>query len=231
MVPIVLIAANFVRTQWLVVAIMTAYLLGISGVFAVHQQPGETTFFLQWHSFYVLFLAMILAVGALQSERKSRRIIAVLSKGIHRWQYLAGLLCGCGAIAGLFWIVIGCAMLAFPHQTASSATLVAVFVALFCCSLATAAVALFYSVFLHPLLATFAASATLALPYLMQPGSSPGQSVWFPVSGIFVVLQEYQIRRTSEVWGVAVAAIAYSLFFLVAAAVLFSRRDVTTSPE
>lgn len=231
MVPILLIAANFVRTQWLVVAIMTAYLLGISGVFAVHQQPGETIFFLQWHSFYVLFLAMILAVGAIQSERKSRRIIAVLSKGIHRWQYLAGLLCGCGAIAGLFWIVIACAMLVFPHQTASSATLVAIFVALFCCSFATAAVALFYSVFLHPLLATFVASATLALPYLVKPWSSPELSMWFPVSGIFVLLQNYQIRPVNEVWSVALAAIAYSVLFLLAGSLIFSHRDVTTSPE
>jgi ABC-type transport system involved in multi-copper enzyme maturation permease subunit len=231
MVPILLIAANFVRTQWLVVAIMTAYLLGISGVFAVHQQPGETIFFLQWHSFYVLFLAMILAVGAIQSERKSRRIIAVLSKGIHRWQYLTGLLCGCSGIAGLFWVVIACAIVSFPHQTASSAQLVAVFVALFCCSVATAAVALFYSVFLHPLLATFAASTTLAIPYLAQTWSSPRQSVWFPVSGIFVLLQDYQIRPAREAWSVAAAAAAYSLFFLAAATVIFSRRDVTISPE
>lgn len=231
MVPILLIAANFIRTQWLVVAIMTAYLLGISGVFAVHQQPGETIFFLQWHSFYVLFLAMILAVGAIQSERKSRRIIAVLSKGIHRWQYLAGLLCGCGGIAGLFWIVIAGAMTLFPHQTASNATLIAIFIALFCCSLATSAVALFYSVFLHPLLATFAASATLAFPYLAQPSSSPGRSVWFPVSGIFVLLQDYQLRPASEIWSVALAATVYSVLFLFAASLIFSRHDVTTSPE
>ena len=231
MIPILLIAANFVRTQWLVVAIMTAYLFGISGVFAVNQKPGETIFFLQWHSFYVLFLAMILAVGAIQSERKSRRIIAVLSKGIHRWQYLAGLLCGCGAIAGLFWVVIACAMIALSRQQTSSDRLGAIFVALFCCSLATAAVALFYSVFLHPLLASVAAPVTLALPYLVQPWNIPVHSAWFPVSEIFYLLQDYQLRSASEIWSVAVSAIVYSLFFLAAAAVIFSRRDVTTSPE
>lgn len=231
MVPILLIAANFIRTQWLVVAIMTAYLLGISGVFAVHQQVGETIFFLQWHSFYVLFLAMILAVGAIQSERKSRRIVAVLSKGIHRWQYLTGLLCGCGGIAGLFWIVIACAMVMLSHPGSSAGRLVAIFVALFCCSVATAAVALFYSVFLHPLLATIAASATLALPYLVQPWNTQMQSAWFPVSGIFFLLQDYPLRPASEVWSVAAAAVAYALVFLAAATVTFSRRDVTTSPE
>jgi ABC-type transport system involved in multi-copper enzyme maturation permease subunit len=109
--------------------------------------------------------------------------------------------------------------------------MVAVFAGLFCCSLATAAVALFYSVFLHPLLATVAASATLAMPYLVQSWNSPGLSVWFPVSGIFLLLQDYQLRPVSEVWSLAAAAIAYSLFFFVAAAAVFSRRDVTVAPE
>jgi ABC-type transport system involved in multi-copper enzyme maturation permease subunit len=231
MLPILLIAANFIRTQWLVVAIMTAYLLGISGVFAVHPQPGETLFFLQWHSFYVLFLAMILAVGAIQAERKSRRIIAVLSKGIHRWEYLAGLLFGCGAIAGFFWIVIAGAVIVLSNHTASAAKLVPIFVALFCCSIATASVALFYSVFLHPLLATGAASATFMFPYLVQSSNLRHAAAFFPVSGLFSLLQNFQVRPVSEAWSVALAAVIYSVVFLIAGAAIFSRRDVTTSPE
>jgi ABC-type transport system involved in multi-copper enzyme maturation permease subunit len=232
MLPTLLIAGNFIRTQWLVVAIMTAYLLGISGVFAVHRQPAETTFFLQWHSFYVLFLAMILAVSAIQSERKSRRIIAVLSKGIHRWQYLVGLLCGCGAIAGFFWIVIACTTLGLSREAGyPTAELFPLFVALFCCSLATTSVALFYSVFLHPLLATAATSATLLLGYLVQPWGWRLPDVVSPVSSIFGLLERFQLDQGGRAWGLSLAALIYAGVFLIAGSAIFARRDVTTSPE
>ena len=95
---IVLIGINFVRTQWIALAVMCAYVLGIGGIYRIHTQRDEILFFLRWHAGYAIFFATMIAIPALQTERKTRRILAVLSKGIHRWQYLGGLLCGCAMI-------------------------------------------------------------------------------------------------------------------------------------
>ena len=90
---VLLLGLNFVRTQWIVLAIITAYLLGMGGVFHGRVHQADVLFFLRWHAGYAVFLAAMAAIPALQMERKTRRILAVLSKSIHRWQYLAGLLC------------------------------------------------------------------------------------------------------------------------------------------
>src|SRR5215813_6250899 len=104
---ILLLGANFLRTQWIALAVMTAYIAGIGGVFRSHVRPADVLFFLRWHAGYSVFLATMMAVPALQMERKTRRILAVLSKGIHRWQYIGGLLCGCAMAAALFCLLVG----------------------------------------------------------------------------------------------------------------------------
>ena len=232
MLPIVLIARNFVRTQWLVITIMSAYLVGITWVFAIHEQRAETVFFLQWHSSYVLFLAMTLAVGAIQTERKSRRIIALLSKGIHRWQYLAGLLGGCAVIVGIFWILISGSMVLLYRQARYPLDgLPVLILALFCCCMAASSVALFYSAFLHPLLAAVACAVTLLLPYVSQPAGLHLSGQWFPVFSAVGMLQRFQLNVSGEAWTISLVSLAWILGFVAAATAVFNRRDVTTALE
>src|SRR5215472_16585328 len=66
------LGTNFLRTQWLVLTIMAMYLIGISGVFGFHEQRFDVLFYIQWHSFYVIILATIVAVPAIHTERRSR---------------------------------------------------------------------------------------------------------------------------------------------------------------
>ena len=63
---ILLIGTNFVRGQWMTVLVMTVYLAGIAAVFAHNPERQESRFFLQMHSFYVLFLSVAVAVPALE---------------------------------------------------------------------------------------------------------------------------------------------------------------------
>src|SRR6516165_10053462 len=99
---ILLLGCNFVRTQRLAITIFTAYMLGIGGLFGWHEPRPDARFFLQWHSFYVVLLTAMVAIPAIWSERRSKRILAVLSKGIGRWQYLGGILFGCAVISAWF---------------------------------------------------------------------------------------------------------------------------------
>src|SRR5258708_4110130 len=164
---ILLIATNFARTQWLPVAIMTAYLAGIGGVFGWHEQHPDVRFFLQWHSYNVLFVVTMIAIPAIWSERRSRRILAVLSKGIDRWQYLGGILCGCAMIAGIFCLMVGLAAVLGGARTNSPVTgLVPLLLMVFAASVCVASIGIFCSTFLHPMFATGLASVLVAVPSL-----------------------------------------------------------------
>jgi len=229
-----LIGVNFARTQWIALAVMSAYVIGIGGVYRLHTQREEVLFFLRWHAGYAIFLATMLAIPALQMERKTRRILAVLSKGIYRWQYMGGILCGCAMISALFCLLIG-GTAAWVGQEGGIATdgLGPVMLALFCCCVASAATGLFFAVFLHPLLAMAATSIILALPLALDQAGLHAPWAFFPVAGLFQMLWT-TFHFQPGVDGVPtliVAALCQTLFFWMATALIFSRRDVTISPE
>jgi len=230
---IVLIGANFFRTQWLVISIMAVYLIGISGVFGLHEQHTEVVFFLRMHGGYVLFLSILVAIPAIEAERKSRRILAVLSKGIHRWQYIAGLLWGCMMISGLFCLLLGgiTALLCQQGNYPNDGLLPLIIVLFLTCSLA-AAVGLFCSIFLHPLLAMGATGAILLFPMMTESAGFYPPAEAFPVAAMAGILRIFQFRSAgSAIWSIAVSAVLQTVVFLLLGSAIFGRRDVTISPE
>jgi ABC-type transport system involved in multi-copper enzyme maturation permease subunit len=231
--PIFLLGLNFVRAQWIVLTVMTAYLVGIGEVFRSHVQQADVLFFLRWHAGYAVIFGAMIAIPALQMERKTRRILAVLSKGIHRWQYLCGLLCGCAMMVALFCLLVGVIAAWLCQQSGISGQgLGPVTLALFCCSVAASATGLFFSTFLHPFLALAATSALLFFPYgLLAVGRSPAWQ-FFPVAWIFHFLFKFEFQPGGrEIWGIAAAALCQTAILLLGAALVFARRDVTISPE
>jgi len=230
---IFLLGVNFLRTQWIALAVMTVYILGIGGVFRLRVHPGDVLFFLRWHAGYAVFLATMMAVPALQMERKTRRILAVLSKGIYRWQYIGGLLLGCSMAAALFCALVGgiaqwlCQEGGFNSQGIPAAIL-----ALFMSCMAAAAVGLFFATFLHPLLAIAATSMLLGFPFALEAaGRTP---VWAlsPVAWMFHFLLGFKFQPPDgEVVKIIAAALCQTAIFWLAAAAVFARRDVTISPE
>jgi hypothetical protein len=221
--PILLIGTNFVRSQWLTLAVMTVYLAGMAVVFAHSPERQETRFFLQIHSFYLLFMAVVITVPALQTERTSRRILAVLSKGIYRWQYLAGILCGCGMILAIFCLLVGGIswMLCVLGRT-PTAGLAGLIMALFASCVMSSAVGLFYSTFLHPLLATVATLATLTLPFAMGIANA---------TRLANNIGNLRTGIASNAAVVSGGALAITIAFWLAGTVVFARRDVSVSPE
>lgn len=232
--PIFLIGINFVHTQWIALAVMSTYVLGIAGVYRVHTQRDEVLFFLRWHAGYAIFFAAMIAIPALQTERKTRRILAVLSKGIHRWQYLAGILCGCAMISALFCLLIGCTA-AWLGQQGGIRTdgLTAIALLLFCCCVAASSTAVFFATFLHPLLATAATSTVLALPLAFIQAGRHAPWALFPVAALFRTLwMTFHFQPLgSVVQLIMLGAIVHTIVFWLAAALVFARRDVTISPE
>ncbi len=230
---VLLMGANFVRRQWLFITIMLTYVAGMAGVIALHEQRPELMFYFQLQASYVLGFGVLLAAPAIQTDSKSRRILAVLSKGIHRWQYLGGLLCGCVMITALLCAAVAVIVYALASQISVPVNgLPQIVLALFLASAAAISVALFCSVMLHPLLATAAASVILLLPFVLEPKGIYLPSVLFPVYDIIHVVKDYRFQTPgSGLWQVAAAAAVETLVFWIAASVLFERKDVTVASE
>jgi|SRR5579872_2143226 len=230
---IFLIGTNFVRTQWVVVAIMLAYLAGIAGVFGWHARRSEVVFFLHLHSLYAVFMGTMVAVPALQNERKSRRNLAVLSKGIHRRQYVAGLLCGCVMVAALFCAVLGGAALWLARRVEiAPAGLAGLLLALLAAASASASVALFFSTFLHPVLALGAASTLALLPFPLEARGLYPPGALFPTASIMDMAIHFRFQPLGlGAWWLVAAAMAQALAFWLAASAIFARQDVTTASE
>jgi hypothetical protein len=230
---IFLLGVNFVRSQWIPVAIMVAYLAGIGGVFRAHVQRDDVLFFLRWHAGYAVFLVAMMAVPSLQMERKTRRILAVLSKGIYRWQYIGGLLWGCTMIAALFCLLVGGIGAWLCQQGGIAADgLALIMLALFCCCVAAAATGLFFATFLHPFLAMAATSILLALPLALATMGWRVPWELFPVASVFRLLLSFKLHPAGrEALVVLAAALCQAVVFWIAAALVFARRDVTISPE
>jgi hypothetical protein len=231
---IILIGINFVRSQWIALAVMSTYVLGIAGIYRVHTQPDEILFFLRWHAGYALFFATMIAIPALQTERKTRRILAVLSKGIHRWQYLGGILFGCAMISALFCLLIaGTAAWLGQQGRIPTDGLTTVMLLLFSCCVFAAAIGLFFATFLHPLLAMAATSTVLALPLILIQFGRPVIWAFFPAGALFRTLwASFQFRPLGSSLNLLIlSAICQALIFWVSAALVFARRDVTISPE
>ena len=229
---IFLIGMNFVRTQWLTIAVMSVYLLGIAFVFAHNPDVHEAGFFLKMHTFYLIFLAMTVATPAVQMERRTRRILAVLSKGIHRWQYLGGILCGSAIISGIFCLQVGAISLVLCWRGGyPTAGLAGLTVALFACCLMASAAGLFFAAFLNPFLATGATTLALALPLITERSGWQPFAALFPAAWLARNLMGYQFGRATDAPLIAASALAFAVLFWIGAAAMFARRDVTISPE
>ena len=232
--PILLIAFNFARMQWLTLLIMAVYLVGIAGAFALNQQNQEVLFFLRSQPLYVMFLALMLAVPAIQTDRKSRRLLAVLSKGIHRWQYLGGIICGCAFITSVFSFLVWATTYVLCVRGGEETTgLLLLSFALLVSCVTIASAGLMYSTFLHPLLATGAAAITLALPVLFATRGFDVHLLrpFFPVAWLGEFIVHYEFGNVRGLWAMIDANAILAVFFWIAGAMIFARRDVTISPE
>src|SRR5205807_1067840 len=98
------------REQRILLSLMLAYVVLGGGTLAVlphSPEVDDVIFLVKQHAAYAVLLGVALASTAIHNERKSRRILAVLSKGITRGQYLAGLLLGSASVLFAYLLCLG----------------------------------------------------------------------------------------------------------------------------
>jgi ABC-type transport system involved in multi-copper enzyme maturation permease subunit len=233
-----ILAINFLREQRIFLLVMSGYLLLGAGVLLVNPGTNEDdlAFLVKQQATYAAVIGVFMTSGMMNTERRSRRILAVLSKGVERWQYLAGILMGgylaVGTFLGVVWVA---SMFVFRRNGLPTEPLTA---ALLMVALATAlgaAVALFYSTFLHPILVLLATALTITLPHVLA--IHLGQ---LGVAGD-LLLPAYALSAQAMAWAPglplevpmapAVIALLDAGMFALAAATVFHYRDIAAAVE
>lgn len=233
--PVLLIAGNFMREQRWVMAAWVAMAFGFAGIIAgVGGKPTseDVEMYISQQALYGVGLGLFLAVSAIHSERKSRRIVAVLSKSVRRSQYVAGLLLGIFACSGAHclslalarsWIAGRMELPVGPVWVSTGLVLAA--------ALLAASVAMFWSTFAHPLGAAFGAGALMGAPFIAAQRLGEEWMRALPVYWLASLAVAPGRSGWDVPWAVLALAAAEVVGFWMAASWIFSRRDVTAAIE
>ena len=144
-----LIASNFLREHRWPVLILFAWIvvtaLAAGGFGRDRVVPDDVVFYVQQQAVYICVFSAFLAADAIHNERKSRRILLVLSKAISRGQYLLAVILGTSAMAVAYALVFGlCGVWLTARAALPSGQLWSVVLLIMAGSVITATVAMFF---------------------------------------------------------------------------------------
>lgn len=237
MKPVLLIAVNFVREQrWpILVLLLWVLILAFLGLMTQAARQGEDLLFVfKQVAVYVVAFSVFFGSSAIYNDRRSRRILGVLSKAVGRQQYLSGLVLG---------ITMACAIYCFALGMTGSWTLgeagfpVAQVWFLMLCLIAACAlagtVALMFSTCLNPFLAAGATAAVMGIPPMLGYAlGSPGWAYVIPVYSLAATVLKSSFASTGNTpWFPIPLAIAETLVFWLLSARVFSYVDIAVSVE
>jgi len=235
--PVLLIAINFVREQrWpILVLLLWVLILAFLGLTtgAAGQRDDLLFVFKQLAVYFVAF-SVFFGCSAIYNERRSRRILSVLSKAVGRQQYLSGLVLG---------ITIACAIYCFALGITGSWTLgeagfpvSQVWFLMVCliaaCTLA-GTVALMFSTFLNPFFAAGATAAVMVIPAVLSRLAGLSYLEYFmPVSTLATTVITSSFGSPGKVsWLPVTLAVVETLIYWLLSARIFSYMDIAVSVE
>jgi len=187
--------------------------------------PQDVAEIVQQEMFYGVVVVTFLASSAIHNEKRSRRIVGVLSKGVSRRQYLLALLLGSACFAVAYFGSVGAVLvwLLGPSDAVTSAAS-GLFVRGTVAALWAASAGLLWSTFVHPFLAAAIATGVTFAPLAL----SHTNTLLTPVTGL--LKDSNDLVQAIPLSVVLVAIGEFAIIFLIAALV-FRRRDVTVNIE
>jgi hypothetical protein len=182
---------------------------------------------------YSVTFGVFFGSSAIQADQRSRRVLAVLSKGISRRQYIFGLLAGIAMVLGVFCLCMGfTASWLLGRFGFSLGPLWFGMLALWTACLLTASLTLSLSTFMPPLFAAIGAGTIAGIPALLSLRGDLFSRYVIPVYGLLQPLIQADFSRS---WhsspGMVVLGWLETLVFWLVAAWIFSRRDLSVAVE
>jgi len=231
----VLIAGNFVRENRWPVAILLIWGLisGSAGVVLAGHSQEDALFFLKQQAMYSVFFTVFLASSALHNQRRTRRILAVLSKGIERYEYLGGIALGYSAVGFVYATSLGVTgVFTFQRAGADAWILLPLLLMLLIASVLAGTVALFFSTFMPPLLALAATSMVLGTSAIVNGVLGHNAPALVPFYQLISAVSEFSLQQESAMpWQASAWAVIEIFAFWAAASIVFARRDVAVPVE
>lgn len=230
MLAILLIAGNYVREQRWVLIGLTLYPPGMAVLlraFDADLSASDLLVFIQQQASFAVLFAVVFAAAAIHQDRRSRRILSILSKSIRRSQYIAGILLGVWSFIAIYDAsAILTLQLVAP---ASAAYGIKLLVPAYFAAVASSATTILFTTFLPPFFATIVAGIVLGLPAILEIFH-----VHAPVyvSPSYFLLLDLTVGREHVFRpDLLLYALAHSLVFWVLASIVFSYRDIAVAIE
>lgn len=226
MIPILLLAGNFVRqNRWLLLAFMLwPFMLGAFSWSPHHAANREDVAEnVRVEVFYGTAVLAFLTSSGIYNERRSRRIIGVLSKSVSRLQYLLGLWIGASCFAVLYFLTTSVSVIWLLRSSEVQFAIVVLLRGLGA-SLWVSAAALLFSTFLYPFFAAILAGGAAFGPLALSHPSA----ILTPVA---LLVWDADSFTASIHWTAFASALAESVLLLILAAQIFAYRDVTVTIE
>ena len=236
MKPPFLIGFNFVREQRWPILVLLLWILLLAFLGLITDMPRgreDLLFIFKQVALYVVVFSIFFGGSAIYNERKTRRILAVLSKAVGRQQYLSGLVLGVTMCCGIYCFSLGMTgswALGEAGFPASQVWFLMLCVIVACMLAGT--LALMFSTFLNPFFAAGATAAILAAPVLLTHlGLAPWAEA-MPVYALTVTVMESSFRAPgSPLWSPILLALAETIIFWVLAARIFAHVDIAVAVE
>ncbi|HXZ79028.1 MAG TPA: hypothetical protein VEG30_03800 [Terriglobales bacterium] len=227
-----LLAWSFIRqNRWPTIALLAW--VALSGGLAkqeASQSLEEALYLYKLAMVYVIGFTAFLAASVIQSERSSRRILAVLSKSVSRSEYLLGIVLTFAGIAA------GCCLVmlftgAWIFGRSSLVSLLELMAAVLAACLLAGTASLLFSTFLNPILAVVAASALLAASSAVR-NSFPLRELVLPAYPLMSSIMEFSFDSGWQVSGSALlgAVVEAAVVWMVACWV-FAHRDIAVAVD
>lgn len=231
-----LIAANFIREQrWpIFVLLLWVLLLAFVGLITDPRREGEDLLFIfKQVAVYVVAFSVFFGGSAIYSERRSRRILGVLSKAVNRGQYLSGLVLGVTGACGIYCFALGITgSWTLGEAGFPIAQVWLLMLALLAACMLAGTVALTFSTFLNPFLAAAFTAVVLGLPILAAHIVNPQWGYAVPVYPLIVsVLSARFGQRGFALWFPIFLAMIETITFWAIAAWIFARVDIAVPVE
>lgn len=231
-----LISMNSAKEQMWPLFFLLAWVLGwiAFGVFVdSHGAPDDVLMIFRQLGMYAVAFAVFFGSSAIPADLRSRRILAVLSKAVSRFQYLAGVLAGIAMILGVFCLCTGfTASWLLGRFGYHLGTLWFGMLALFTACLLTATLTLLLSTFLPPLFAAIGSAMLAGVPALLTMQGSAVARYVIPVYGLLepVMGADFNTRWHGNM-ELVLLSLTESAILLWIATLIFGRRDLAVAAE
>ena len=236
MTAVLLLAWNYLREQKVFIIVLSIYLAAGTGWLALSSempQLDDLSFLVKQQVEYAIVFGLFMVSGAIFTDRRTRRILMVLAKGIDRSQYLAGIYLGsAAALMGyllLSWLASAVLLNRVGQPSSSLNELIA---AAAVASLLSCAIALLYSTMMHPLLAVMFSVITMTVPHALAKIVAPGFDAVLPVYAISAAVLGWEPHQPLAIQPhmLLIGIAEIGVFFLLAA-VTFRGRDLALSVD